>query len=413
MVRRPGRRTPSWFGSGGGTVPESRSPPSKPRAPGVRRDHYDPFRREVAPAGAVGGNRTAAPCAAHDDTDRSARTHQHDGLSTGLATRRRPAPVSRSAFAGFRFPAEVITVAVRWYLRYGLSYRDVEELLAERGVEVDHVTVYRWVQRFTPLFADAARFARHAPGDRWFVDETYVKVDGVWRYVYRAVDQHGQVIDVYVSVRRDGQAARRFFQRAMTTLKVRPAEVVTDAAPVYPRVLDELVPAAYHRTRGGRPGLIGRPDVGRASASSTGIGRMVRRHVLLVIWLEIGWRPPCLYRVGASSGSASTHGVPRGTGRRLPLVAVGAPRSGRLDRGGVRTSAASPSDEWPPDAVAAPDSQSIRGVAMAELKYSVYVAPSKPAVSDDLPPGEDRRMWSPTARRSSTARATRSWWTRS
>ena len=68
-----------------------------------------------------------------------------------------------SALAGFRFPAEVIVVAVRWYLRYGPSYRDVEELLAERAVEVDHVTVYRWVQRFTPLLADAARFARHAP----------------------------------------------------------------------------------------------------------------------------------------------------------------------------------------------------------------------------------------------------------
>ena len=163
-----------------------------------------------------------------------------------LSTRWRPAPVSGSAFAGFRFPAEVITVAVRWYLRYGLSYRDVEELLAERGVEVDHVTVYRWVQRFTPLFADAARFARHSPGDRWFVDETYVKVNGVWRYVYRAVDQYGQVIDVLVSKRRDNEAARRFFHRALSTLKVTPTEVVTDAAPVYPRVLDELVPAAWH-----------------------------------------------------------------------------------------------------------------------------------------------------------------------
>ena len=105
--------------------------------------------------------------------------------------------VDRSAFAGFRFPPEVITLAVRWYLRYGLSYRDVEELLAERGVEVDHVTVYRWVQRFTPLFADAARPLRHATGDRWFVDETYVKVAGRWRYLYRAVDQYGQVIDVH------------------------------------------------------------------------------------------------------------------------------------------------------------------------------------------------------------------------
>jgi len=105
-------------------------------------------------------------------------------------------------------------VAVRWYMRYGLSYRDVEELLAERGIEVDHVTVYRWVQRFMPLLADAARYARHSPGDRWFVDETYVKVNGVWRYVYRAIDQYGQVIDVLLSTRRDAAAARRFFTRA-------------------------------------------------------------------------------------------------------------------------------------------------------------------------------------------------------
>jgi transposase-like protein len=140
----------------------------------------------------------------------------------------------------------VIVVAIRWYLRYGLSYRDVEELLAERGIEVDHVTIFRWVQRFTPLLADAARFSRHSPGDRWFTDETYVKVNGVWRYVYRAVDQYGQVIDVLVSPRRDGQAARRFFQRALAKLKVRPVEVITDAAPVYPVVLDELIPSAWH-----------------------------------------------------------------------------------------------------------------------------------------------------------------------
>jgi transposase, IS6 family len=102
------------------------------------------------------------------------------------------------------------------------------------------------VQRFTPLLADAARFARHSPGDRWFVDETYVKVNGVWRYVYRAVDQDGQVIDILVSVRRDADAARRFFRCALDTLTVTPVEVVTDAAAVYPRVLDELVPGAWH-----------------------------------------------------------------------------------------------------------------------------------------------------------------------
>ncbi len=115
----------------------------------------------------------------------------------------RPVQLDRSAFAGYRFPPEVIVLAVSWYLRFGLSYRDVEELLGERGIEVDHVTLYRWVQHFTPLVVDAARPARHTVGGRWFVDETYVKVAGVWRYVYRAVDQGGQVIDVYVCARRD------------------------------------------------------------------------------------------------------------------------------------------------------------------------------------------------------------------
>ena len=137
-------------------------------------------------------------------------------------------------------------VAVRWYPRYGLSYRDVEELLAARGIDVDHVTVYRWVQRFTPLLANPARFVRHAPGDRWYVDETYVKVNGAWRYFYRAIDQHGQVIDVLLTIRRDAAAARRFFARALGTPKVIPKEVVTDAAPVYPAVLDKLTPAAWH-----------------------------------------------------------------------------------------------------------------------------------------------------------------------
>lgn len=113
--------------------------------------------------------------------------------------RRRSCPsaeVRVSAFAGYRLPPGMILFAVRWYLRFGLSYRDLEELLAERGVEADHVTLYRWVRHFTPLVVDAAGPCRHAVGGRWFVDETYVKVGGVWRYVYRAVDQHGQVIDV-------------------------------------------------------------------------------------------------------------------------------------------------------------------------------------------------------------------------
>ena len=155
--------------------------------------------------------------------------------------------VPSSAFRGFRFLPEVIVLAVRWYLRFGLSYRDVEELLAERGIEVDHVTVFRWVQHFTPLLADAAGPRRHAVGDRWYVDETYVKVAGRWRYVYRAIDQNGQIIDVYVSPLRDTRAARRFFAVALSA-HGEPAEVVTDRAWTLRAAIAELIPGAFHDT---------------------------------------------------------------------------------------------------------------------------------------------------------------------
>ena len=138
-------------------------------------------------------------------------------------------------------------LAVRWYLRFGLSYRDLEELLAERRIDVDHVTLYRWVQRFTPLIVEAARPRRHAVGDRWFVDETYVKVNGSWRYVYRAVDQHRQVIDVLVSARRDTAAATRFFTRALQA-HGHPVEVTTDKAHALARAVEALVPQAWQDT---------------------------------------------------------------------------------------------------------------------------------------------------------------------
>jgi transposase-like protein len=150
-------------------------------------------------------------------------------------------------FVGYRFLPEIIVLAVRWYFRFGLSYRDVEELLAERGIEVDHVTVLRWVQRFTPLLMDAARPCRHAVGGRWFVDETYVKMAGRWRDVDRAVDQHGQIIDVYVSNRRGLRAARQFFFTAMSA-HGEPEQVVTDKAPALARAITELLPGTVHDT---------------------------------------------------------------------------------------------------------------------------------------------------------------------
>ena len=139
-------------------------------------------------------------------------------------------------------------LAVRWYLRFGLSYRDLEELLAERRIDVDHVTLYRWVQRFTPLLVDAAKPCRHVVGRRWFVDETYVKVAGSWRYVYRAVDEHGQVIDVLVSRRRDIAAARSFFTAAVVA-HGQPDEVVTDRAAALAYVIAEQLPDAVHNTQ--------------------------------------------------------------------------------------------------------------------------------------------------------------------
>jgi IS6 family transposase len=166
-----------------------------------------------------------------------------------MKRRRAPSNIQQpvSAFAGFRFPPEVILLAVRWYLRYGLSYRDLEELLAERGIEVDHVTLYRWVQRFTPILMNAAGPCRHAGTGHWFVDETYVKVSGSWRYVYRAVDEQGQFIDVFVSKKRDTRAAKRFFAGAIGA-HGRPTEVTTDRPRALAGAITELLPNALHDT---------------------------------------------------------------------------------------------------------------------------------------------------------------------
>ncbi len=140
-----------------------------------------------------------------------------------------PTHAASAAFAGFRFPPDVICFLCAGTCGSVLSDRDLEELLAERNIGVDHVTLFRWVQRFTPAVIDAARPCRHAVGDRWFVDETYVKVTGRWRYVYRAVDQYGRVIDVLVSKTCDLAAATRFFDGAIR-VHGEPAEVTTDCA---------------------------------------------------------------------------------------------------------------------------------------------------------------------------------------
>ena len=145
------------------------------------------------------------------------------------------------AFRGYRFPAEVILWAVRWYLQFPISYRDLERMLADRGVEVDHTTMYRWVQRFAPELEKRTR--RHLRPCRgpWHVDETYLRVDGEWRYLYRAVDGTGQTIDFLLSAKRDKQAAKRFFRKALGRDNTRnPREIVTDRLKSYPGALREM-----------------------------------------------------------------------------------------------------------------------------------------------------------------------------
>src|ERR1700687_2364986 len=113
------------------------------------------------------------------------------------------------------FEPEVILLAVGWYLRFSLSYRDVEELLAERGLLVDHVTVWRWVQRYAPELERRLRSRLTPTNDSWRGDETYVRVKGKWVYLYRAVDSTGATIDFLLSAKRDTVAAKRFLAKAL------------------------------------------------------------------------------------------------------------------------------------------------------------------------------------------------------
>jgi transposase-like protein len=162
--------------------------------------------------------------------------------------RRRLTERSTSAFCGFRFPDDVIALAVRWYLRFRLPFADVVEVLAERGVHIDRSTVFDWVHRFAPLYMEVARHKRRPVGRRWSTDETYVKVAGVWRYGYRAIDEEGQVVDVFLSEQRDTEAAVTFFAQALQSTGGRPTVVTTDKAAAYPPALARLLPEAVHLT---------------------------------------------------------------------------------------------------------------------------------------------------------------------
>ena len=151
-------------------------------------------------------------------------------------TAKRPA-----LFKGRQFEAEIIVLCVRWYLRFSLSYRDLKEIMAERNLEVDHVTIWRWVQRYAPELTKRCRRELRRTNRSWRVDETYVRVGGKWTYLYRAVDSQGNTIDFFLSPTRDAPAAKRFLQKALRSPgHPRPRVINVDGNPSYPKVIAEL-----------------------------------------------------------------------------------------------------------------------------------------------------------------------------
>ena len=142
---------------------------------------------------------------------------------------------------GRHFDAEIIVLCVRWYLRFSLSFRDLEEMMAERNLNIDHVTIWRWVQRYAPELNRRCRPEIRRTNGSWRCDETYVRVAGKWTYLYRAVDSTGATIDFLLSARRDAAAAKRFFLKALRSpAHPRPRVINVDGNPSYPKVIAEL-----------------------------------------------------------------------------------------------------------------------------------------------------------------------------
>src|SRR5262249_5509395 len=119
------------------------------------------------------------------------------------------------SFKGAHFPQDIILMCVLWYVPYPLSYRHVEELMEERGVPIDHATIQRWVVKYSPLLEEAFQRRKRPVWVSWRMDETYIKVKGVWRYLYRAVDKYGETIDFLLTEHRDKEAALRFLKKAI------------------------------------------------------------------------------------------------------------------------------------------------------------------------------------------------------
>jgi putative transposase len=159
--------------------------------------------------------------------------------------------VDTVSYRGFRFPPEIISHCVWLYHRFNLSLRDVEELMLERGVVVSYETIHQWTRRFGPAYANALRRRRPKPGDKWHLDEVFVKINGVQKYLWRAVDQHGNVLDILLQNRRDEPAARCFLRKLMKKTRSVPRVIVTDKLRSYGAAHRTVMPSVEHRSHKG------------------------------------------------------------------------------------------------------------------------------------------------------------------
>ena len=152
-----------------------------------------------------------------------------------------------ASYKGFRFPQEIISHAVWLYFRFNLSYRDVEDLLAERGITVTYETVRQWCQKFGQSYASHLRRRRARPGDKWHLDEVFLKIGGKKHYLWRAVDQDGTVLDILVQSRRNKAAARKFFRKVLKGCTYVPRVLITDKLASYGAAKREVLPSVEHR----------------------------------------------------------------------------------------------------------------------------------------------------------------------
>jgi len=148
----------------------------------------------------------------------------------------------------YRFPAEIIQYAVWLYHRFNLSHRDIEDLLAERGICVSYEAIRLWCNRFGPKYVARLKRKHQGYGDTFFIDEVFVNIDGKQHYLWRAVDQDGEVVDVFLQKRRDGVAAKRFFKRLLVKHRCEPRKIVTDKLRSYGVAHRELIPDSIHDT---------------------------------------------------------------------------------------------------------------------------------------------------------------------